>query len=204
MNAKRSVDKGWSLTVRRLVTVWLVWHFTALVFAAGAAPPSADVVQRGWQWFRFYLQPLYLNHAYRFYSPEPGPTMLMRYTLTMPDGSTVDERTFPERSDYGPRLRYQRHLALANALFGEKEAAQRLAQSYAWHLLDATGAETIEISRVAHRPMSMSDALRGADPRDEVFYLPPDRLGRMTWDWSTNGQTWEGDLQPAPGTVGPE
>ena len=204
MNTKRTVDKTWSLTARRLVTVWLVWHFTGLVFAAAAAPPSAEIVRQGWQLFSYYLQPLHLNHAYRFYSPEPGPTMLMRYTLTMPDGSSVTKDVFPQRSDYGPRLRYQRHLALTNALSGEKQLAQRLAESYALHLFETTGAETIEISRVLHFPMSMSDARRNADPTDRSLYRPPDRLGRLTLDSSTGELIWEPDLQPPPGTVGPQ
>ena len=205
MNTKRTVDKTWSLTARRVVTVWLVWHFTGLVFAAAAARPSAEIVRQGWQLFSYYLQSLYLNHAYRFYSPEPGPTMLMRYTLTMPDGSIVTKDAFPQRSDYGPRLRYQRHLALTNALSGEKQPAQRLAESFARHLFETTGAETIDLSRVAHFPRSMSDARRGADPTDEAFYLPPDRLGRLTWDSQADTPNWEpAALQLPPGTVGPQ
>ena len=86
MPSKRTSDKTWSPTARRMVSIWIVWHLTALVFAAGAAEPSAPIIQRGWLLFSWYLQSLYLNHAYRFYSPEPGPTMIMGYIATMPDG----------------------------------------------------------------------------------------------------------------------
>ena len=188
--SKRGPQDGWSPTARRLVSVWLVWHLTALVFAAWAAPPSAEIIVKGWRLFGFYLQPLYLNHAHRFYSPQPGPTMLMRYTMTMPDGSVLTKEAFPKRDDYGPRLQYQRHLALTNALSGEKPDAQRLAESYALHLYETYGAEVIEIVRVPRVSMTMDEALARDEstdkfayfPTDEVFFLPPDPLGRLTLD----------------------
>jgi hypothetical protein len=208
MARSTSAPRSWSRPVRVLVTLWLFWHFSALVVAAAAAPPSAQVVRDLWQVFRPYLELLYLNHAYRFYSPEPGPTMVMRYRLTLPDGQTQED-WFPKRSDYWLRLQYQRRLALANALSPLKLNPQTgrpgqpliLGESYARYLQRLYGAESVELARVLHLPMPIDDARKGADPRDQRFYLPPDRLGVLKKDGEQF--VWRPDRNPPPGLERP-
>ncbi|VTS06990.1 hypothetical protein [Tuwongella immobilis] len=60
----------------RLVVVSLlaVVHFGGILVAVTSPPPQPFLSQQIWvKFYRPYLQSMYLNNAYHFYSPEPGP-----------------------------------------------------------------------------------------------------------------------------------
>ncbi|HEX3449290.1 MAG TPA: hypothetical protein VHS97_13605, partial [Isosphaeraceae bacterium] len=48
--------------LRWAVNFWVVFHFAAVIAAAGSVGPTSDLVLAGWRLFRPYLQFFYLNH----------------------------------------------------------------------------------------------------------------------------------------------
>ena len=62
------------------------FHFCGILSAVFSVPPPGGnapwLVQQAWvRVYRPYLQFVYLNNAYHFYSPEPGPPSFMWYRL---------------------------------------------------------------------------------------------------------------------------
>jgi hypothetical protein len=57
---------------------------------------------------------MYLNNAYHFYSPEPGPGIMVWFYVRYDDGST-DWYKIPNRSQNPLALEYQRRLSLAES-----------------------------------------------------------------------------------------
>ncbi len=55
--------------LRRMVSVWLVFHCAAIIVSPAAVAPSSELVQKAWGWFQPYTQFLYLNHGYHFFAP---------------------------------------------------------------------------------------------------------------------------------------
>ncbi len=109
MNAPRP----WSPLKRRIVSILLLLHLIAIFAAPMAGPPPASDLSRTIAgWFRPYLKAAYLNHGYRFFAPNPGPSHLIRYEVTLADGSTASHR-FPDTSEQWPRLFYHRHFMVA-------------------------------------------------------------------------------------------
>jgi hypothetical protein len=104
---------------RAVVSLLIVLHFGGILTAvASVAPPGSDapwLVNQVWsKFYRFYLQFMYLNNAYHFYSPEPGPPTLLWFHLDYADGSGRWVR-LPERAQFHTRLEYQRRLALTES-----------------------------------------------------------------------------------------
>lgn len=61
----------WRMTVAGLL---VMLHFTGIFSAVTMPPPTPLITNQIWMvLFRPYLQFAYLNNAYQFYSPEPGP-----------------------------------------------------------------------------------------------------------------------------------
>ena len=88
--------------VRWTANLWVVFHFAAVLAAAGSVGPTSDLVLAGWSLFRPYLQVLYLNHGYNFFAPQPAPTTLLAYEVERDDGTVIRGRTL-DRS-VRPRL----------------------------------------------------------------------------------------------------
>lgn len=121
-----------SVLQRVLVSVVIVFHFGGILTAITAAPPQSWVSD--WLWghvYRPYLQFMYLNNAYHFYSPEPGPATLLWFRVEYEpddDGTTYyrwvklpdldedgrpiefDELGMPHRI---PNILYTRRLSMA-------------------------------------------------------------------------------------------
>jgi len=62
--------------------------------------------------FRPYLKTMWLDNAYRFYAPDPGPTDVLWYHLRYEDGSTRWTQV-PRREDFYFRMPFQRHMSIA-------------------------------------------------------------------------------------------
>src|SRR5262249_29843751 len=59
---------------RTVISGVIVLHFAGIASAALSPPPSPFIVQQLWtRIFRPYLEFMYLNNAYHFYAPDPGP-----------------------------------------------------------------------------------------------------------------------------------
>lgn len=127
--------------VRRVVvSLLIILHFGGILTAITSAPPPNSqgnwVINQVWtNFYRPYLQFTYLNNAYHFYSPEPGPAFDIWVRIAYADGSSKRLRMV-ERDLYPLRLEYQRRLALASQteprqqqtpeidrLLGERQAA---------------------------------------------------------------------------------
>ena len=78
--------KQWSGPVRLVVSGLLVWHLVAVVLGPLSLPPSilASAVQ---PLFRPYIRAAFLDHSYKFFAPDPGPSHLIRYDVTLADGT---------------------------------------------------------------------------------------------------------------------
>ncbi|MFO0865504.1 MAG: hypothetical protein U0744_12790 [Gemmataceae bacterium] len=67
----------------------IVLHFGAISTATLAVPPSPTTINHLWvRVFRPYLEFMYLNNAYHFYSPEPGPPTHIWMRLIYDTGKT--------------------------------------------------------------------------------------------------------------------
>src|SRR5262245_30701487 len=91
---------------RVLITIALLLHLTAIISAPWSGPePGGPLANSIVTPFRDYLDVTYSGHGYRFFAPQPGPSHLVRYTLTFPDGSSRSAQ-FPDLQTEWPRLFY--------------------------------------------------------------------------------------------------
>lgn len=96
---------------RLVVSVAIVFHFAGILTAITAAPPQSWL--SGWLWgrvYRPYLQFMYVNNAYHFYSPEPGPATLLWFRVEYEpddDGTTYYRWVkLPDLDDDGKPVEY--------------------------------------------------------------------------------------------------
>ncbi|WP_435021822.1 hypothetical protein TA3x_002579 [Tundrisphaera sp. TA3] len=186
--------QGWPVWAKRLTTLAVLFHAAAIWAGAWAAAPASGLERALADRFSAYNQFIDQGYSYRYYSPEPPPTPVVTAELSYADGRPSRTVRLPERGTW-PRLRYQRQLALANALAADFEDARthagdgsrsRWAHAYATHL----GKENPGCSEVTLRlQMHLIPPLervrdqvrqRGFAPVDldaEEFYSTPERIG---------------------------
>jgi hypothetical protein len=115
---------------RAVVSALILIHFGGILSAV-TSPDQSWLANQAWSYFyRPYLQFMYLNNAYRFYSPEPGPATLIWFCVEYqpdPDGSrnlrwvkvpSLDKdggHIRPDGSPLWPNLEYTRRLSLAES-----------------------------------------------------------------------------------------
>lgn len=189
---------GWA---RGLVTAGLIYHMAAVASGALGVPPSSLLERRIADLFTPYHDLVDQGYAYRYYA-EPPPTPVITATLRFGDGRPAEVVRLPARSLSGPRMRHQRQLALANALFADFQDVKqrwgdgnrsRLAGAYARHLY-STHAGCTEVTLYAQQhlipdPQRVLEALAapGAAPFDlfdEALFSSPEWLGDFTCDAS--------------------
>ena len=99
----------------------MLFHFGGILTAVFSVPPPNSVAcwmtSALWTYvYRPYLQFMYLNNAYHFYSPEPGaatqPWFCVRYEDPKLPPLWVQ---VPRREDYPSRLLYQRATAMTES-----------------------------------------------------------------------------------------
>jgi len=105
----------WSWRKRAFMLI-VFFHFGGVCTASASAPTSQGsypwVPSQLWNHvYRPYLCFMYLNNAYHFYSPEPGPSTMLWFRVEFDDGSARWVRMV-DREDCPTRLEYQRMLAL--------------------------------------------------------------------------------------------
>ena len=101
-----------------LVSVALLYHLAAVVAGAMGVPPSSELERAIADGFTPYFDAMDLGYSYRFYA-EPGPTPVVTATIQYEDGRPEETVRLPGRDVAGPRMRHQRQLALANALYDD-------------------------------------------------------------------------------------
>ena len=117
-NSRTNQSAGWSIGRRRLASALLALHVIAIFSAPWSFPPPASALSNVVAGvFRPYLIASFLDHGYRFFAPNPGPSHLIRYEIDMPNGSVVQGR-FPDRNQHWPRLLYHRHFMLSETVYG--------------------------------------------------------------------------------------
>lgn len=170
--------------LKALASFLLAAHILAVFVGPWALPPTGSQLA-GWsaRMLRPYLEVLSLDNGYRFFAPDPGPSHLIRYVLELPDG-TRREATLPSLAKHWPRLLYHRHFMLSEFMdtisSGPEELAEPVAaaylESYARHLLHASGARRVTMYLREHDLPSMRDVRRGMKLTDPSLYQEK-RLG---------------------------
>jgi hypothetical protein len=106
---------------RGVISLLILLHFGGICTAVLSVPPTPWIVSQLWtRIYRPYLEFMYLNNAYHFYSPDPGPATYLWFRLTYEDEQDKthgDWYKIPEFDDSGRHkdavaLTYQRILAL--------------------------------------------------------------------------------------------
>jgi hypothetical protein len=173
----------WSPRVRLIVSVALGWHLVGLLVGPISSPPSilGDHLQ---DIYLPYLQAAYLNHGYKFFGPDPGPSHLVRYVIDLPNGERLEE-TFPDQKLQWPRLFYHRHFMLSEFLDGLSgppdprfdwdrqplsPAQAAYTESYAHHLLSKYGGQRVTLYLVEHRLPTPDEVLSGMRLDDSRLY----------------------------------
>jgi hypothetical protein len=167
--------------IRRLaVSVLVVVHFAAIVTVVIGAPPGPYIFQEAQHWiFRPYLDFMYLNNAYRFYSPEPSPAsqLWFRVEYSRPIGNTGKKEVvshwirLPDMDEEGNHhylsiVQYTRRLALTeNVARSELQIA----------LPDVKGnVQPFIKRRLEHLPVPESERLLGrGKPKEPEIPLHP-------------------------------
>jgi hypothetical protein len=174
--AKQAAPEPVSIPVRRpagnkfvrwAATLWLLFHFTAVLAAAASVGPTSGLVIAVWRPFRPYLQALYLNHGYNFYAPQPSPSTLVSYEVERADGTVIRGRIL-DRSTR-PRLLYHRYLLLTEHMgLAPPTSLEEWYKSYARHLCHKYGGSRVGLTRLIHHPATMEMVRAGAG-LDEPF-----------------------------------
>lgn len=171
--------------IRLVVSLALLFYCSAVIIAPlSGPPPASELSQVLLQPFRPLLGALYLGHGYRFFAPDPGPGHSIRWTVTMPDGSTRSGKTPDAESDW-PRLLYHRRFMVAEkvsvlvpppfAPADAREAARRdwlpLVKATATNLLRSTGGNRVKLELVEHYLPGPEETVAGTSGEDLVTPL---------------------------------
>ena len=98
---------------------FVLFHFASIISAVTSIePPNAPaswLATNLWAYyFRHYLTFAYLNNAYHFYSPEPGPPALLWSKIQYEDG-TFRWFKIPNRTESPIQMHYQRMLSVTES-----------------------------------------------------------------------------------------
>jgi hypothetical protein len=109
--------RTWTTNQRRLASCLVFAHLAAVFIAPWSSPPPAPLLAETMaRWFSPYQSAAYLNHGYRFFAPDPGPSHIVRYELVRSDGSTVTGQ-IPDPVAHRPRLLYHRFFMITETLY---------------------------------------------------------------------------------------
>ncbi|MEX1232670.1 MAG: hypothetical protein WEB58_20660 [Planctomycetaceae bacterium] len=189
--AEPATPPRWSRVVKCVVSVWLVFHLFALIVAPWSVPPSSLLSVQCWEVCRPYLEVLNLNHGYHFFAPEPGPSHLVRYEVTRPDGTTV-EGIVPDLETHRPRLVYHRHFMLTEYLnrlaleadeIENQKTLNAVAKSFADHLREQHNGTAVTLHLRRHYIPSPQQVIDKVPLNDPSLYAERP-LGRFSSEMS--------------------
>ncbi len=130
-----------SVARKAVVSLLILLHFANIAVSVTSVPPPNGPapwlsVQAWAHFFRPYASFMYLNNAYHFYSPEPGPPTLAWFYVRYSDESGRWIK-LPSRKDSPVPIHFQRLLALTESInvinhntppdFGERAEKRRVA-----------------------------------------------------------------------------
>jgi hypothetical protein len=191
--------KTWSLRTRVLVSALLLFQVSAVLYGPLSFPQTVTTDHLRWL-FRPYTGMTYQGNSYKFFSPDPGPSHLIRYEL-VDDKGEKRSGIFPnlDDSEEWPRLLYHRHFMLTEHLNmvgitapDANETApppewtqakltppeQRIATSYADHLLHKYHGASVTLWLVRHAIPTPDQAIKGMKLTDRSLYRER-RLGNF-------------------------
>jgi hypothetical protein len=160
--------------VRAAVSLLVILHLFAVFVGPWAMPPASDLAVGSARIFQPYLDVLSLANGYRFFAPEPGPSHLVRYEVTLADG-TLKTGEFPNRQAHRPRLLYHRYFMLSefiNTLVNPDapERAEAFAKGYARHLADQYDARSVRLFLRRHYVPRSGEVRQGMRLSDKALY----------------------------------
>lgn len=80
------------------VLTWVAFHFAGIISAITSPPPTPWITDQYWKRVsRPYLQFTYMNNAYQFYSPDPGPATEIWACIEYVTPESTDSETTPEK-----------------------------------------------------------------------------------------------------------
>ncbi|MFV0443500.1 MAG: hypothetical protein ACK5Q5_08010 [Planctomycetaceae bacterium] len=168
---------------KAVVSLWICYHVAGIVIAPATVPPSSDIVRNSWRLFGPYLQFLYLNHGFHFFAPDPGPSTIVRYSASLPNGRTVLGQ-IPDKETMVPRLLYHRHFMLTEFLAASDEMAPEVRslhiRALARQIARRTGAESLSLTQVTHMLPAMEWCRAGLSLEDPQLY-EEQPIGRFEW-----------------------
>lgn len=184
--------RRWPFWLRVVLSVVLTFHVFAVFVGPWAALPdqTSPLAQDSRRFVGRYVDALRLGNGYRFFAPEPGPSHLVKYEVTLADGKKVEGR-FPDRTINRPRLLYHRYFMLSetlNTLYTpEKGTDQRVlfdlyVRSYARHLLLAYQAKSVKLTLVEHRIPAIEEIQAGKARLTDPTLYDELELGTFTGD----------------------
>jgi hypothetical protein len=189
----------WPVLARTTVSLAIVFHILAVLAGVLGVPPSSNLERTIAGLFTPYFDVMDLGYSYRYYS-EPPPTPVVTATLHFGEGRAEETVRLPARNVAGPRLRHQRQLALANALYMDVQEAKqsagdasksRWARAYARHLcLTQAHCRSVSIHLQLHlipdmeeaREASIPPGARGLDLYAESLFTTPEWIGDFPCD----------------------
>lgn len=194
-----SIEVGrWPSWLKGFATAGILLHGLAVLAGALAAPPSSPLERRVNEGLRPYQRLVDQGYAYRFYTAGAPPTPIVEAELRFDDGR-VEAIRIPDPEAQRPRLRYQRHLALAFHLFEDVRraprdprtgrSASRWASSYAAHLCGANpGCTGVTLYLRDHRNPTPAELIAAAregrtiDAEGPAYYSPRQEIGAYRCD----------------------
>jgi hypothetical protein len=183
-------EPAWSRPARWLASLLIAGYLAAVIVPPLAGPPPASGlagVLR--QPLRPLIGALYLDHGYRFFAPDPGPGHTIRWTVTMPDGSTSGG-SIPDRATDRPRLLYHRRFMVAEKIAAQVPTAEAprevrdrakpewlpLVKGVAGNVLRQTGGTRVRLELVEHYLPGPDEVVAGTSGADVVT-----PLGTFAW-----------------------
>lgn len=135
--------------VRRFSSGFLLFHVAAIIIAPASVEPTSPMWMGGWKFVKPYVQTLYLDQGWNFFSPEPGPSTLISYRATTSDGQVV-ERRLPSKSVW-PRLLYHREFMITSYMGYQSDELQfDLCEGYIDHIEAKHDAAEVAFTKHTH------------------------------------------------------
>lgn len=165
----------WTVRTKRCVSALLFLHLAAVVAAPMAVEPASILSHTVWSVFQPYLDVTYLNHGYRFFAPEPGPSHLIRYEMELSGGRKL-QGYFPDAHTHRPRLLYHRYFMLSEHLGALTDvtpppvALDACSRSFGRHLLQMHSGQRVRLYLVRHLLPHPDAFVKGQKLDDPALY----------------------------------
>jgi hypothetical protein len=190
----------WPVWSRVVVSVVLLLHAAAILSGVFATPPASELERNLAEFFLPYNELIDQGYSYRYFAPEPPPTPILIAKLYDKQGRELRSVRIPERG-VTPRQRYQRQLAVANAIASSVEQTRQdprhslpfWSTAFGKHLgrLDPSCArvrlflEYHLIPNLQEIGSQLASEGRSPDLDDPRFYSVPELIGDIECDSST-------------------